>query len=168
MRGPGWLINLIYNLQMEKEFLEMIHKNNKIIYKVVSFYANAESPSKDLYQEVLINLWKGFPSFRGNSKDSTWIYRIALNSCISFLRKEKKRPTHVELAWDIPEYDNRDDLVELYNLIGRLGELERALVLLYLEEKSYQEISEITGLSVTNVATKLSRVKSKLKEMSNE
>jgi len=153
---------------MEKEFLEMIHKNNKILYKVVSFYANAESPFDDLYQEVVINLWKGFPSFRGKSKVSTWIYRIALNSCISYYRKEKKKPEHVELTWDIPEQDNSDDIAELYNLISRLGELERALVLLYLEEKSYQEISDITGLTVTNVATKLGRIKNKLKEMSNE
>ena len=152
---------------MEKEFLEMIHEHKKIIYKVVSFYANADSPFNDLYQEVVINLWKGFPAFRCDSKASTWIYRIALNSCISFFRKESKKPVHVELTWDIPDHDNNEDIAELYNLIGRLGVLERALVLLYLEEKSYQEISEITGLTVTNVATKLARIKNKLKEMSN-
>ena len=153
---------------MEKEFLEMIHEHKKIIYKVVSFYANEDSPFNDLYQEVVINLWKGFPTFRGDSKVSTWIYRIALNSCISSFRKEMLKPVRVELTWDIPDYDNSEDIAELYNLIGRLGILERALVLLYLEEKSYQEISEITGLTITNVATKLSRIKNKLKEMSNE
>ena len=153
---------------MEKEFLEMIHEHKKIIYKVVSFYANAQSPFNDLYQEVVLNLWKGFPTFRGDSKVSTWMYKIALNSCISFFRKETLKPVYVELTWEIPDYDNSDDIAELYNLIGRLGELERALVLLYLEEKSYQEISDITGLTVTNVATKLCRIKNKLKEMSNE
>ena len=153
---------------MEKEFLKMIHEHKKIIYKVVSFYANTESPFNDLYQEVVINLWKGFPKFRGDSTASTWIYRIALNSCISFFRKESKKPVHVELTWDIPDRDNSEDITELYTLISRLGELERALVLLYLEEKSYQEMSEITGLTVTNVATKLGRIKNKLKEMSNE
>ena len=116
----------------------------------------------------MINLWKGFPKFRGDSTASTWIYRIALNSCISFFRKKTLKPVHVELIWNIPDHDNSEDIAELYNLINRLGELERALVLLYLEEKSYQEISEITGLTVTNVATKLSRIKNKLKEMSNE
>ena len=70
---------------MEKEFLEMIHEHKKIIYKVVSFYANAQSPFNDLYQEVVLNLWKGFPTFRGDSKVSTWMYKIALNSCISLL-----------------------------------------------------------------------------------
>lgn len=153
---------------MEKEFLKMIHEHNKIIYKVASFYANAESPLNDLYQEVVLNLWKGFSTFRSESKVSTWIYRIALNSCISFFRKQQQKPIHVELTWDIPEYDNSDDINELYRLIDRLGQLEKALVLLYLEEKTYQEIADITGLTVTNVATKLNRIKNKLKEVSNE
>ena len=154
---------------MEKEFIEMVQQHDRIIYKVASFYANVDSPLSDLYQEVVLNLWKGFNSFRGDSKVSTWIYRIALNTCISFFRRQKRKPVYVEISKDIvAEKSNNEDIKELYVLINRLGKLERALVLLYLDEKSYQEMADITGLSLSNVATKLSRIKNKLKQMSNE
>lgn len=150
-------------------FLEMIRQNEGIIFKVTSFYADKDHPIGDLYQEVVLNLWKAFPSFRGESKHSTWIYRIALNTCVSFYRRSKRNVTYVDISTDIPEVtETNEQLQELYKLINRLGKIERALVLLYLDDKPYKEISEITGLSVTNVATKLSRIKDKLKQMSNE
>ena len=153
----------------EKEFITMIRQNERIIYKVASFYADTNQPISDLYQEVVLNLWKAYPSFRGESKLSTWIYRIALNTCVTFFRRTKNNPTYVDITMDIPDIqDNSDDIKELYRLINRLGKIERALVLLYLDEKSYKEIAEITGLTVTNVATKLSRIKDKLKQMSAE
>ncbi|NDW18481.1 sigma-70 family RNA polymerase sigma factor [Dysgonomonas sp. 216] len=155
------------NKEVENNFVEMIRKNEGIIYKVTSFYANEEQPINDLYQEVVLNLWKAYPSFRGDSKLSTWIYRIALNTCVTFFRRSKSRPSYVDLVIDIPESpDNNDDIKELYRLINKLGKIERALVLLYLDDKTYKEIAEITGLTVTNVATKLSRIKDKLKQMS--
>jgi RNA polymerase sigma-70 factor (ECF subfamily) len=148
-------------------FLEMIRRNEGIIFKVASFYADKEQPIGDLYQEIVLNLWKAYPSFRGESKYSTWIYRIALNTCISFYRRNKN-VIYVDISSDIPEpVDNKEDIQELYRLINRLGKIERALVLLYLDDKSYKEIAEITGLTVTNVATKLSRIKEKLKQMSD-
>lgn len=151
------------------KFLEMIQQNEGIIYKVTSFYADSNHPISDLYQEVVLNLWKAFPSFRGESKYSTWIYRIALNTCVSFYRRSKKNITYVDISMDIPEIsETNDQIQDLYKLINRLGKIERALVLLYLDDKSYKEIAEITDLSVTNVATKLSRIKDKLKQMSNE
>ena len=147
----------------------MIRQNEGIIYKVTSFYADKDHPIGDLYQEVVLNLWKSYPSFRGESKYSTWIYRIALNTCVSFYRRSKKDIMYVDISMDIPEIpDNSEQIKELYNLINKLGKIERALVLLYLDDKSYKEIAEITGLTVTNVATKLSRIKDKLKQMSNE
>lgn len=153
---------------LEKEFIEIVQQNERLIYKVASFYADANTPLNDLYQEVVLNLWKGFPKFRGDSKLSTWIYRIALNTCISFFRRHKNKPVYVEIAWDIAaEQSNADDIKELYALINQLGRLERALVLLYLDEKSYQEMADITGLTLSNVATKLNRIKTKLKQMSN-
>ncbi|MBK5720469.1 sigma-70 family RNA polymerase sigma factor [Dysgonomonas sp. Marseille-P4677] len=153
----------------DEQFLEMIRQNEGVIYKVTSFYADAEHPIGDLYQEVVLNLWKSFSSFRGESKCSTWIYRIALNTCISFYRRSKKNVTYVNISMDIPDtVDNSEAIQELYKLINCLGKIERALVLLYLDDKSYKEIAEITGLSVTNVATKLSRIKEKLRHMSNE
>ncbi|GAB6120453.1 RNA polymerase sigma factor [Dysgonomonas termitidis] len=154
---------------VDVQFLEMIRQNEGIIYKVSSFYTDMEHPLGDLYQEVVLNLWKAFPSFRGDSKCSTWIYRIALNTCVSFYRRSKKNISYVDISMDIPDVvDNNEEIQELYKLINRLGKIERALVLLYLDDKSYKEIAEITGLTVTNVATKISRIKDKLRDMSNE
>lgn len=153
----------------DAQFLEMIRRNEGIIYKVTSFYADVEHPIGDLYQEVVLNLWKAFPSFRGESKHSTWIYRIALNTCVSFYRRSKKNISYVDISMDVPDIvDNNEEIQELYKLINRLGKIERALVLLYLDDKSYREIAEITGLTVTNVATRISRIKDKLRNMSNE
>lgn len=156
-------------VNVDVQFLEMIRQNEGIIYKVTSFYTDTEHPLGDLYQEVVLNLWKAFPSFRGDSKYSTWIYRIALNTCVSFYRRSKKDISYVDISMDIPDVvDNNEEIQELYKLINRLGKIERALVLLYLDDKSYKEIAEITGLTVTNVATKISRIKDKLRDMSNE
>jgi len=159
----------MHNNNLENDFLEIIKLNERIIYKVISFYANSEQSPDDLYQEIILNLWKSFPSFRGESKISTWIYRIALNTCLTFFRRNKLAPVFSEYPVDIPQSpDNNEEIKELYKLINRLGEIEKALVLLYLDEKSYKEIAEITGLTLTNVATKLSRIKDKLKQMSSE
>lgn len=156
-------------IEPDKEFLEMISSNKGVIYKVASFYTSDENPIGDLYQEIVLNLWKGFPSFRGDSKQSTWIYRIALNTCVSFFRRKKKDVVFVDISHEIPApEDSSDSIRELYRLIDKLGKIERALILLYLDDKSYKEMSEITGLTVTNVATKLSRIKENLKKMSNQ
>lgn len=153
---------------LEKEFLEMVHTNKGIIYKVISFYVDEYSSWEDLYQDVILNLWKSFPNFKKESLLSTWIYRITLNTCISFFRKDKKKPIHVELSIDVKEYcEDDEDIQELYNLIGKLGKLDRALILLYLEDRPYKEIGEIMGITPTNVSTKISRIKEKLKQMSN-
>ncbi len=156
--------------RVDKEFVEMIRQNEGVIYKIASFYANVEHPLEDLYQEIVLNLWKGYSSFRGDSKYSTWIYRIALNTCVSFFRRKKVSTHYMENLPEIGEViDNKDEKIkELYRLINKLGNIEKALVLLYLEDKSYKEISDITGISVTNVATKLNRIKNKLQQMSTQ
>lgn len=149
--------------------MNMIRENERVIYKVASFYVGDDQPLSDLYQEVVINLWKAYPNFRGESKPSTWMYRIALNTCVTFFRRSKNKPSAIDITVDVPDVeDNSEDIKELYRLINKLGKIERALVLLYLDEKPYKEIAEITGLSATNVATKLARIKEKLKKMSNE
>lgn len=159
----------MHNKDLEKDFMNMIKLHERIIYKVASFYADVDQSINDLYQEVILNLWKAYPSFRGESKVSTWIYRIALNTCITFFRRNKRKPDHTDLIGDIADIpDNNEEITELYNLINKLGKIEKALVLLYLDEKPYKEIAEITGLTVTNVSTKISRIKEKLKKMSNE
>ena len=159
----------MYNQDLEKDFMDMVRHNERIIYKVVSFYADIDQSVSDLYQEVVLNLWKAYPSFRGESKVSTWIYRISLNTCITFFRRSKRSISYTDLVIDISDIPDEDDNIkELDRLINKLGKIEKALVLLYLDEKPYREIAEITGLTVTNVATKLNRIKDKLKKMSNE
>lgn len=156
----------------EKEFIALVKAYERIIYKVCYLYATPGVTLADLYQEVVANLWRGFPHFRGDSKASTWIYRVALNTCISFLRKEKNAPQFVELTPLSDRMDEADEthqmLRRLYQLIGRLSPLEKSVILLYLDENSYDEIAEITGLTSTNVATKLNRIKEKLRKMNKE
>ncbi|MDR3340633.1 MAG: sigma-70 family RNA polymerase sigma factor [Candidatus Symbiothrix sp.] len=158
--------------ELETDFIRMIQENERIIYKVCSFYVSESFRMEDLYQETVLNLWRSYPKFRNESSYSTWIYRIALNSCISDLRKESRHHQNVPLSWSeniVFEPDNmEDDIRELYTLIRQLKTLERAIILLWLEEKSYQEIADITGLSLSNVATKLKRIKEKLKTMLNQ
>ena len=154
----------------EKEFIELIRQNERLIYKVCSIYVSEEYPMADLYQEAVYNLWKSFPKFRNDCSVSTWMYRVALNSCITGIRKELRRPKHVpilELQESLIEPESMEENIrEMYRLIYRLKTLERAIILLYLEEKSYQEIADITGLTLNNVAIKLKRIKEKLKKMS--
>ncbi len=157
---------------IEQEFVTVVRQHERIIYKVCYLYATSDITLADLYQDVVLNLWKAYPKFRHECKVSTWIYRIALNTCISFLRKEKNIPDIITLTHDIdfPEEDDtmQEMLRQLYQLINRLGQLEKSLIFLYLEDKSYEEIADITGLTRTNVATKLSRIKEKLKRMNQE
>ncbi|WP_042368016.1 RNA polymerase sigma factor [Bacteroides neonati] len=158
---------------IEQEFLSVIREYERVIYKVCYLYTTKNAPLGDLYQEVVLNIWKAYPKFRKECKVSTWIYRIALNTCISFIRKEKHTPELVTLTreadWMTEDRDPLTEMLrELYRLINHLGQLDKSIILLYLEEKSYEEIGEITGLTVTNVATKLSRIKDKLKKMKKE
>ena len=157
---------------IEQEFIATIRTYERVIYKVCYMYTTPDTPLNDLYQEVVLNLWKAFGKFRHECKISTWIYRIALNTCISFIRKGKNTPEIVTLtpAFDRTEDDDETEtmLRQLYQMINRLGQLEKSIILLYLEDKSYEEIAEITGLTVTNVATKLSRIKDKLRKMRKE
>ncbi len=158
--------------ELEKRFIEMVKQNERLIYKVCSFYASDDEPLSDLYQDVVCNLWLAYPKFRGESSVSTWMYRIALNTCISNFRKKKRTPQNTDLSQIQDAFIQPEDLTgeirEMYRLIHQLKNLERAIILLYLEEKSYQEIADITGLSLSNVAVKLKRIKEKLVKMSNQ
>lgn len=161
------------NGNIEQEFLTVVREYERVIYKVCYLYTTKNATLGDLYQDVILNLWKAYPKFRHECKVSTWIYRIALNTCISFIRKEKNVPEIVTLTqeanWMTEEHDPLQEMLrELYRMINQLGQLEKSIILLYLEEKSYDEIAEITGLTVTNVATRLSRIKDKLKKMKKE
>ena len=154
-------------MKIEADFLDMLRENNRIIYKVISFYTDESATLEDLYQDVVLNLWKAYPTFRNESQISTWIYRIALNVSVSYYRKKSKRPVLIEITKDFKEYvEDNETVAKLYECINRLGKLERALILLYLEDRPYKEIAELMGITVTNVSTKISRIKEKLKQIS--
>lgn len=125
----------------------------------------------DLFQDVLINLWRGFDGFRGESKVDTWIWRVALNTCISDDRKKKRRGERVPLEMAANLYDDRDDdckqIQQLHARINKLGVMDRAIVLLWLENLSYDEIGTIMGITPKNVSVKLVRIKQQLMNMSN-
>ena len=157
---------------MKKEFIEIIKQNERIIYKICYIYTTTELSIADLYQDVVCNLWAGFPKFRQECSVSTWIYRVAMNTCITETRKDIRRPKSsvpiANLAESLLSHEGfSDEIREMYRLINRLRTVEKMVVLLYLEDKSYKEIAEITGLTVCNVATKLKRSREKLKQMSN-
>ena len=163
--------------ELEREFLDMIAAQKRVIYKVCYIYAKDQDDLNDLFQEVVLNLWKSFPNYRGDSTVTTWVYRIAMNTCITFLRRSNTRlqtirlqtiPMTADVASLVADEEGRTgQLQELYRLINKLGKLERALILLWLEERSYQEMADILGISKANVAVKLLRTKEKLKKMSN-
>ena len=157
-------------MEIEKDFIDLLTEYKALIYKVCFMYASNQEDLNDLYQEVVVNLWCSYPKFRYESKLSTWIYRVALNTCISDLRKTKVLD-HVPLSVDIGVYDDclrNDSLKEMYQLICQLDRYERMLVLLWLDENSYDEIASITGSNRNTVAVKLHRIKDKLKKMSNQ
>ena len=158
--------------ELEREFLDMIAAQKRVIYKVCYIYAKDQDDLNDLFQEVVLNLWKSFPNYRGDITVTTWVYRIAMNTCITFLRRSNTRLQTIPMTADVAslvadEEGRTGQLQELYRLINRLGKLERALILLWLEERSYQEMADILGISKANVAVKLLRTKEKLKKMSN-
>jgi RNA polymerase sigma-70 factor (ECF subfamily) len=157
---------------LTEDFMDMLQQNEVMICKICSFYTTPVFSTDDLYQETVLALWKGYPKFRSESRITTWIWRIALNCCISVIRTEKKHRQNVSLSETpvslLEKETLQPEIKELYRCIAQLKILERTLILLWLEEKSYQEIAEITGLSVANVATKLKRIKTTLETLSNQ
>lgn len=153
-------------------FISVIDSHKGILYKVANSYCKDNEDRKDLIQEIFIQLWKSFDNYNDEYKYSTWIYRISLNVAISFYRKENTRTKISDPFTDgIFNFADTNDTEEkeinlsiLQQFISELKELDKALMLLYLEEKNYKEISEIIGYSETNVATKIGRIKQKLKE----
>ena len=135
-------------------------------------FSKDEEEVADLFQDILVNLWKGFAKFRGESSMSTWIYRVSLNTCISADRKKKRRGETVPLNMNINLFADSDEDTRqvrmLRTRIGRLGPFDRAIVLLWLENLSYDEIGAIVGISAKNVSVRLVRIREQLKKMSNE
>ena len=152
----------------ETEFSRIIREQKATIYTVCYMFSKDKEEVDDLFQEVLVRLWQGYDSFQGKSDLRTWIYRVSLNTCISIDRKKKRRKTQPLLEgvdlFDKNDADNRQtDL--LHERIGRLQAFDRAIVLLWLEHLSYEEIAQIVGISVKNVSVRLYRIKEQLKQM---
>lgn len=157
---------------MELKFTQTIREHKGTIYTVCYMFSNNPQEVADLFQEILINLWKGFPKFRGDSNVRTWIYRVSLNTCISSERKKSRNKDILPLKMDINLFDDSDEdskqVQMLRARISKLGPFDRAIVLLWLENLSYDEIGAIVGISAKNVSVRLVRIKDQLKKMSNE
>ncbi|MEO5684636.1 MAG: sigma-70 family RNA polymerase sigma factor [Chitinophagaceae bacterium] len=155
-------------MDSKKEFIAVIQANAGLIYKVTRVYTNSKEDAQDLYQEIVYQLWKSFASFRQEAKITTWMYRVALNTSVTYLNKSKKKGAHVQVDEgllnqpDATDTLQEEQLLILYAHIKNLNPVEKAIVLLYLEGKTYEEIAAITGFSVTNTGTRLSRIKQKL------
>ena len=155
--------------QDREVFVKQIELNQGILHKVCGMFCTGIQDKEDLYQEIIIQLWKSWSKFRGDSKLSTWMYRVALNTAISMSAKSKKQAKPQSLSFnDLKQSEETDqdvsqeDINALHQAISTLSEIERAVILLYLEEKPYEEIAEITGLSKSNVGVKILRIKKKL------
>lgn len=159
---------------MEKEFLHIIAENQGIIHKVCSIYCDLEEDRRDLFQEILAQLWKSYPSFRNESKFSTWMYRVALNTAITTFKKDKRQPdkaglSHASMQMAEEMYDSHtEDQIRLLNkAVAKLTGVEKSIILLFLEDKKYEEIAEITGITQNYVRVKMNRIKKKLKLLMN-
>lgn len=153
----------------EREFLRMIQDNQCIIHKVCRIYRDSPEDQEDLFQEVVFQLWRSYPSFRGGSKSSTWLYRIALNTAMASFRKNKPNITLAEYLPDVQfednNYEGNERQEKLLKSMRQLSEPDRALIALYLDELSYQEIAGILGISENNVGVKLNRIKIRLQKL---
>jgi len=158
--------------QKALKFNELIEKNQGIIHKICNIYTNDELSKEDLFQEIVLQLWRSFDTFKGESKFSTWMYRVSLNTAIVLIRKKKRTIITSSIENQILSIKNDDIDTEteerlqlLYAAIKYLNSVERALVLMYLEDIPYKEIAETMGITEVNVRVKMNRVKLKLKEI---
>jgi RNA polymerase sigma factor (sigma-70 family) len=155
---------------LESEFLQIIRENQGIIHKVCNIYCDVEEDRNDLFQEIVAQLWKAYPSFRNESKVTTWMYRVGLNTAITSFKKSKRRPDRNQLLFENFQladdgYDNEteEQIRILQKAVNQLTGIEKSIILLFLENKKYEEISEITGITQNYVRVKMNRIKKKLK-----
>ncbi len=162
------------NKELEHSFVKQLEENQNIVHKICRLYTNDQDSHNDLFQEVTIQLWRAFPKFRGDSKFSTWMYRVGLNTAITLYRKSKRRIStqqfdNIQFKIKAEEYDDTEEeqLKLLYTAIHQLNDIEKALVFLYLEDKDYREISETLGITEVNARVKMNRAKKKLRTILN-
>jgi len=162
------------NKDLEHKFVTELENNQNIVHKVCSLYTNDRDSHNDLFQEITIQLWKAYPKFRGEAKFSTWMYRVALNTAITLYRKSKRRIKTQDFDSVIykiktDEYDDTEEkqLKLIYDAVKQLGDIDKALVFLYLEDKDYSEIASTLGITEVNARVKMNRIKNKLRTILN-
>ena len=156
---------------IEQEFTKVVREHKGTIYTVCFMFSKDVDEVADLFQEILINIWKGFEKFRGDSSMRTWIWRISFNTCVSYEKKKSRRGSTIPLSLSINLFDDSDEetrqIKMLQKRIRQLGPFDRAIVLLWLDDLSYAEIGEIVGISEKNVSVRLVRIREQLKKMNN-
>jgi len=162
------------NKELEHKFVTDLEKNQNIVHKICRLYTDNSDAHNDLFQEITIQLWKAYPKFRGDAKFSTWMYRVALNTAITLYRKSKRSVKTqdfegVSFKITSEEYDDtvEQQLKLMYSAVKKLNDIDKALVFLYLEDKSYKEIAETLGISEVNSRVKMNRIKEKLRTILN-
>lgn len=163
--------------ELENTFLNALEEHQHKLLRICSVYAEDEDDTKDLFQEVLVNIWKSMPSFKENSTIGTWMYRITLNVCLRLKTKEIKKQKKMlrmdslsisNLATEVVTNEQSEKLFRLRKCIKKLNEADKAIVMLYLEELPYKEISSITGINENTIAVKIKRIKTKLLNCINQ
>jgi RNA polymerase sigma-70 factor (ECF subfamily) len=157
---------------LKEQFLLLIETQQGLLHKVCHMYCHSQQDREDLFQDIVLQLWRAYPTFRGGSKVTTWMYRIALNTAITRLRKQTKAEPFAELgpeAFQVPavEEGSSEEMAAMYRAIRRLSQVDQALTLLYLEDCSYREMAEVLGISEANVGFKLNRIKAQLRKLIN-
>ncbi len=168
--------NPVHITKMNKgDFLDMVTSNQGIIHKVCGMYCDTSEDREDLFQEIVTQLWRSMDSFRAESKVSTWMYRVSINTAITHFKKNKRRPdretfsiTETQIADKIYDDNFEEQLKILHKAISKLTGIEKSIVLLYLENKKYDEIAEIVGITQNYVRVKMNRVKAKMKKLMGE
>ncbi|SDE05040.1 RNA polymerase sigma factor [Riemerella columbipharyngis] len=155
----------------EQEFSDLIQQNQGLIIKVSRMYTNTPEDEQDLFQEIVLQLWRSYDSFRGQSKISTWMYRVALNTAITLFKKSSKSPkvdelndVHFGKVYDSDE-DKNEQIQLLYTVIKQLPDVEKAVVMMYLDDQPYKEIAETLGITEVNARVKMNRLKKTLKDL---
>lgn len=162
------------NTSNKEEFLSLIEKHQGIIHKVSKMYCDREECQRDLFQDILVQLWQSYPRFNNKSKFSTWMYRVSLNTAIAQFKKDKRNtedsvselPINVFEDETFTEKEKKRELVHV--AINKLNKAEKAIIILYMDDYSYEEIAEITGITISNVGVKINRIKSKLQKILKE
>lgn len=153
----------------EREFAQIVLENKRRIYTVCYMFSKDADEVNDLFQEILINLWKGLQSYEGDKFIDTWVWRVSLNTCINYSKKQKRALEKVPLDVNFNLFEDMDDdsmqIRQLYDRINKLGYIDRSIILMWLENLSYDEIGSILGITANNVSVKLVRIREKLKSM---